>query len=130
MIPEPTSPMQRMALTGAELLAEIAKHPSDTPKDELARLCGYVAAKKDGSERILYSDFYDALLQAKGLALAPPAKAKRAGRELSFVARVQKTGGVILSAGYLAKQEFNPGDEFKIEELEGGGFQLVPLAMA
>jgi hypothetical protein len=37
---------------------------------------------------------------------------------------------VILSAGYLAKQEFEPGDEFKIEELEDGGYQLLPLAVA
>lgn len=118
-----------MALTGAELLAEIGKHPSDTPKDELARLTGYTSTKKDGSERILFSEFYDALLQAKGLALAP-AKSKRAGRELSYVAKVQKSGSVIISAGYLAKQEFVAGDEFKIEELEDGGYQLTPLAVA
>lgn len=129
MICEPNHSIQYMALTGDELLKVVTANP-DAPRDELARLAGYVSTKKDGSERLLYAKFHDALLAAKGLTLAPPAAAKRAGRELSYVARVQKNGNVILSAGYLAKQDFTAGDEFKIEELQGGGFQLTPLAMA
>lgn len=118
-----------MALTGNDLLAVISANP-DATRDDLVRLAGYVSTKKDGTERLLFAQFHEALLVAKGVTLPPPAKAKRAGRELSFVARVQKNGNVILSAGYLAKQEFEPGDEFKIEELEDGGYQLLPLAVA
>ena len=129
MIRKPNHSIQYMALTGDELLKVVTANP-DAPRDELARLAGYVSTKKNGSERLLYAKFHDALLAAKGLTLAPPAAAKRAGRELSYVARVQKSGSVILSAGYLAKQEFEPGDEFKIEELEDGGYQLLPLAVA
>lgn len=128
MILEPTHPLQHMALTGDELLKVITANP-EAPRDELARLAGFVSTKKDGSERLLYAKFHDALLEAKGVKLAPPAAGKRAGRELSYVARVQKNGNVILSAGYLVKQEFAPGDEFKIQELEDGGFQLLPLVM-
>lgn len=119
--------MPHMALTGKELLAKVTELGADTPKDALARETGYVSIKKDGGERILYGKFYDELLAAKGLALAP-ATSSRPGRELSYIARVQKNGNLILSAGYLVKQEFAAGDEFQIEELEAGGFMLTPMA--
>lgn len=118
-----------MALTGKELLAKVAELGADTPKDELARAAGYVAIKKDGGERIQYSQFYDALLEAKGLALAP-ATSNRPGRELTYVTRVQKSGNLIIGKAYTAMQELQPGDEFEIEELEGGGFKLLPCPEA
>ena len=114
-----------MALTGKELLNKVAGLGADAPKDVVAREAGYVQTKKDGTERILYSAFYEALLQAKGLALAP-ATSNRPGRELSYVARVQKNGNLIVSGGYTALQNLQPGDEFEIEELEGGGYSLRP----
>jgi hypothetical protein len=113
-------------LTGKDLLAKVSEFPSDTPKDTLARETGYTSTKKDGTERVLYSAFYEALLEAKGLALAP-AQSNRPGRELSFLARVQASGNLIIGKAYTAAQEFVPGDEFSIEELEEGGFKLLPL---
>lgn len=116
-----------MALEGKELLSKVTELGADTPKDVLARETGYVTTKKDGSERILYSQFYDALLSAKGLALAPAAS-NRAGRELTYLTRVQKSGNLIVGRAYTSAQELEPGDEFEIEELEGGGFKLIPYA--
>jgi hypothetical protein len=113
-------------LTGKDLLSKISEFAEDTPKDVLARETGYTSTKKDGTERVLYSAFYEALLEAKGLALAP-AQSNRPGRELSFLARVQASGNLIIGKAYTAAQEFVPGDEFSIEELEEGGFKLLPL---
>jgi hypothetical protein len=56
-------------LTGAELLAKL-KELSDASKSDLVRACGYVSTKKDGSERLDFAAFYEALLEAKGVELA------------------------------------------------------------
>ena len=55
-------------LTGSELLAKV-KELGDVSKSELVRSCGYVSAKKDGAERLNFTAFYEALLEAKGLSL-------------------------------------------------------------
>ena len=51
-------------LTGAELLAKV-KSLEDASKSDMARACGYVSTKKDGGERINFTSFYEALLNAK-----------------------------------------------------------------
>ena len=53
-------------LTGAELLNRV-KELGDCAKTDLARGCGYVVKKKDGSEQVKFTAFYEALLEAKGL---------------------------------------------------------------
>ena len=55
-------------LTGPELLAKV-KELGDVSKSELVRECGYVSTKKDGSERLNFTAFYEALLIAKGVTL-------------------------------------------------------------
>ncbi|MFM7514539.1 MAG: AbrB family transcriptional regulator, partial [Cyanobium sp.] len=52
-------------LTGSALLAKV-KELGDASKSELVRACGYVSVKKDGSERLNFTAFYEALLEAKG----------------------------------------------------------------
>ena len=47
-----------MALTGPELLAKI-KEMGDISRSELVRECGYVSTKKDGSERLNFTAFYE-----------------------------------------------------------------------
>jgi hypothetical protein len=113
-------------LTGAELLAKVKELGDSASKDLVARETGYVATKKDGTERFLYTAFYEALMAAKGIAFAPSPVA-RAGRSLSYVALVQKTGNLIIGKAYTAAHEAQPGDEFKIEALEDGGFKLTPI---
>ena len=43
-------------LTGAELLAKV-KELGDASKSELVRSCGYVSAKKDGTERLNFTAY-------------------------------------------------------------------------
>ena len=50
-------------LTGADLLAKV-KELGDVSKSDLVRSCGYVSTKKDGTERLNFTAFYEALLEA------------------------------------------------------------------
>jgi tetratricopeptide (TPR) repeat protein len=56
----PTPPLQ-----GDELIAKV-KELGDSSKSEIVRSCGYVSTKKNGSERLNFTAFYEALLEAKG----------------------------------------------------------------
>lgn len=56
-------------LTGPALLAKI-KELGDVSKSELVRSCGYYSTKSDGSERLNFTGFYEALLEAKGANIA------------------------------------------------------------
>ena len=51
-------------ITGPDLLAKV-KELGDVSKSELVRECGYLSTKKDGSERLNFTAFYEALLNAK-----------------------------------------------------------------
>ena len=53
-------------LIGAELLAKV-KELGDVGKSDLVRACGYFSIKEDGGERINFTGFYEALLEAKGV---------------------------------------------------------------
>ena len=113
-------------LTGKELLAKVKELGAAASKEQVAREAGYYSTKKDGTERILYSAFHDALLQAQGLIFAP-AVTTRAGRQLSYEAKVQANGNLIIGAGYTAARGYTAGHRFAIEPLEDGGFKLAPI---
>jgi hypothetical protein len=113
-------------LTGKELLAKVKELGDTVAKDQVARETGYSVTKKDGTERILYSAFHDALLEAKGLVFAPVATL-RPGRQLSYKATVQANGNLIVSKGYTALQGVEAGHEFTIELLENGRITLTPI---
>ena len=55
-------------LTGSDLLAKV-KELGDVSKSDLVRACGYVSTNKYGNERLNFTAFYEALLEAKGLIL-------------------------------------------------------------
>ena len=55
-----------MLLTGSDLLTKV-KELGDVSKSDLVRACGYVSTKKNRSERLNFTAFYEALLEAKGL---------------------------------------------------------------
>ena len=59
----------RSPLTGDELLRRI-EDLGDISKSELVRGCGYISITTDGSEYINFTEFYEALLDAKGISLA------------------------------------------------------------
>ena len=118
--------MRSTMLTGAELLAKV-KELGDVSKSDLVRSCGYVSSKKDGSERLNFTAFYEALLDAKGLSFVGSAKGRgRAGRSLSYATRVQFNGNLMVGKAYTAQLGLKPGDEFEIK-LGKKQIRLVPV---
>jgi len=117
-------------LTGTELLAKV-KEVGDVSKSDLVRSCGYVSTKKDGSERLNFTAFYEALLEAKGMSLGTGAGGGRgkAGRSLSYVAKVQFNGNLLVGKAYTAQLGLEPGDEFEIK-LGRKQIKLIPLGAA
>ena len=115
-----------MPLTGSELLAKV-KELSDASKSDLVREAGYVSSKKDGSERLNFTAFYEALLEAKGVSLGDGSGKGRGkgGRSLSYVAKVQFNGNLLVGKAYTALLGLEPGDEFEIK-LGRKQIKLIP----
>ena len=113
-------------LTGSDLLAKV-KDLGDVSKSDLVRACGYVSTKKDGGERLNFTAFYEALLEAKGvnLAVGGAAGVGKGGRKLSYTAKVQGNGNLLVGKAYTAMLELNPGDEFTIK-LGKKAIRLIP----
>jgi hypothetical protein len=116
-----------MALTGSDLLAKV-KELGDASKSDLVRAAGYVSTKKDGSERLNFTAFYEALLEAKGVSLGDGAgKGKgKGGRSLSYQAKIQFNGNLLVGKAYTAMLDLKPGDEFEIK-LGKKAIRLVPV---
>ena len=53
-------------LTGIELIETIRQNEIADEKT-LARICGYATGQNNGSEKILLTSFYEAILIAKGI---------------------------------------------------------------
>ena len=114
-------------LTGTELLAKV-KELGDVSKSDLVRSCGYVSTKKDGTERLNFTAFYEALLEAKGMNLGAGSSCGkgRPGRSLSYAAKVQFNGNLLVGKAYTAQLGLQPGDEFEIK-LGRKQIKLIPL---
>ena len=114
-------------LTGSELLAKV-KELGDVSKSDLVRSCGYVSSKKDGSERLNFTAFYEALLAAKGVSLGEGGGKGRGkgGRKLSYTTKVQFNGNLLVGKAYTAMLDLQPGDEFEIK-LGKKQIRLVPV---
>ena len=115
-------------LTGSELLAKV-KELGDVSKSDLVRSCGYVSGKKDGGERLNFTAFYEALLEAKGLSFATGGGKGRkgpGGRELSYLAKVHFNGNLLVGSAYTAQPGLQPGDEFEIK-LGKKQIKLIPI---
>ena len=114
-------------LTGSDLLAKV-KELGDVSKTDLAKGCGYIVTKKDGSEQVKFTQFYEALLEAKGLSFSTGGSAGigKGGRKLSYIATVQGNGNLLIGKAYTAMLELNPGDEFEIK-LGRKQIRLIPV---
>ena len=116
-------------LTGSELLAKV-KDLGDVSKSDLVRACGYVSDKKDGGDRLNFTAFYEALLEAKGVNLSSGGAAiGKGGRKLSYVAKVQGNGNLLIGKAYTAMLDLQVGDEFEIK-LGRKQIRLVPVGGA
>lgn len=113
-------------LTGGDLLNKV-KELGDVSKSDLVRACGYVSTKKDGGERLNFTAFYEALLEAKGVNLSTGGAAiGKGGRKLSYVATVQGNGNLLIGKAYTALLDLKPGDEFEIK-LGKKAIRLIPV---
>lgn len=111
-----TVPHHTQMLKGSELLAKV-KELGDAPRADVARACGYVSTKKDGSERINFTAFYEAIIDAKGVTLAPPASkaaGPKRGKAPSYKATIAKTGTCPVGGAYTSQAGWGPGDEIGI----------------
>ena len=116
-------------LTGTDLLTKV-KDLGDVSKSDLVKECGYVSSKKDGGERLNFTAFYEALLDAKGVNLSGHGAAiGKGGRKLSYVAKVQGNGNLLIGKAYTAMLNLEPGDEFDIK-LGKKAIRLIPTGDA
>ncbi|MCP9782167.1 AbrB family transcriptional regulator [Cyanobium sp. WKJ7-Wakatipu] len=114
--------------TGPELLAKL-KELGDVSKSELVRECGYWSTKKDGSERLNFTAFYEALLNAKGVNLGTDSNGRstgKGGRKLSYTTKIQFNGNLMMGKAYTSMLDLKPGDEFEIK-LGKKQIKLIPL---
>ena len=113
-------------LTGSDLLSKV-KDLGDVSKSDLVRACGYVSEKKDGGDRLNFTAFYEALLEAKGINFASGGAAiGKGGRKLSYTAKVQGNGNLLVGKAYTAMLGLAPGAEFDIK-LGKKAIKLIPV---
>ena len=55
-----------MKLTGDALINKVIDL-ADSPKEDIVNACGYSSVTKSGKEKLNYTEFYMALLSAKGV---------------------------------------------------------------
>ncbi len=101
-------------ITGKALLQKV-KELSNLPRREIARRCGYVTSTKSGQTRVNLTDFYDALLVARGLPLNPEGSKDGRGREPTYLVSVHKNGQIVIGATYTQAMRLKQGDEFEIK---------------
>ena len=84
---------------------------SKASRPELVRECGYFSVN-NGKERLNYTSFYEALLQAKGIGLAAD---KNGQRKLSHQTKLQADGKLIVGSAYMKEMNLDPATTFNIE---------------
>ena len=101
-------------LTGKALLQKV-KELSHLPRRETAKRCGYYTTTKSDQVRVNLTDFYDALLVARGVPLSPEGNKDGRGREPTYRVSVHKNGQIVIGAAYTQAMGLKPGDEFIIK---------------
>ncbi|MGB3534923.1 MAG: AbrB family transcriptional regulator [Microcoleaceae cyanobacterium] len=113
MVKVATETSSEKPLTGKALLSKV-KALGDTPKRETAKQCGYYTLTKENQKRAKMTEFYDALLAAKGISLDSGQTRDGRGREASYRACVHKNGSLVIGANYTKSMGLRPGDQFEI----------------
>jgi AbrB family looped-hinge helix DNA binding protein len=101
-------------LTGKALLQKV-KELSHLPRRETAKRCGYYTKSKTDQVRVNLTDFYDAVLAAKGVPLDPEGTKDGRGREPTYRVSVHKNGQIVIGSTYTEEMGLKPGDEFEIK---------------
>ncbi|MFW6358074.1 MAG: AbrB family transcriptional regulator [Chroococcales cyanobacterium] len=100
-------------LTGKALLQKV-KELSHLPRGETAKRCGYYTKKENGEIGANLTNFYDAILSAKGVPLDTQKDKNVQGRKPNYQTRVQKNRQIIIGSTYTEAMGLKPGDEFEI----------------
>jgi AbrB-like transcriptional regulator len=114
---EAPAPVEKIIpLIGKALQAKI-KELASLSKSETAKGCGYYSVAKDGTVKVNLKQFYDAVLQSKGININVDKKPKAdgRGREASYRATVNGNGQILIGAVYTKALNLVPGDEFEIK---------------
>ena len=82
--------------------------------------------KKFRSDRVNFTAVYEALLNAKGIDLCAGAGVGKSGRKLSYTAKVQGNGNLLVDKAYTAMLDLKVGDEFEIK-LGKKAIRLIPV---
>ena len=94
------------------------------------RSCGDLSTREDGTERLNFTAFYKALLEARGLSFGEGGKGRsKAGRSLSYIAKGQFNGNLMVGMAYTAQLGLQPGNAFKVK-LGCKQIKLIPLGSA
>lgn len=101
-------------IVGKALLQKV-KELSHLPRRETARRCGYFTQSKNGNIRVNLTEFYDAVLAARGIPLDPEGAKDGRGREPTYRVSVHKNGQIVIGATYTKEMNLEPGDEFEIK---------------
>ena len=121
-------------LTGEELLAAWRSFAGGK-KSEMVRACGYVGIKKDGTERLNFTAFYEALAKAKEAAGAIEDVRRQSSEEIRKAAeneallRLRKVAQRKLRDGKpLTKEELDALPEFQRNALVRDGKMILESA--
>jgi len=109
-------------LTGKALLQKV-KELSHLPRRETAKRCGYYTTTKNNQTRVNLTDFYDAVLAARGILTGSEGAKDGRGREPTYRVSVHKNGQIVIGAAYTQAMGLKPGDEFEIKL----GYQHIHL---
>lgn len=101
-------------LTGKALLQKV-KELKHLARRETAKRCGYYSETKSGEVRVNLTDFYDAVLAAKGIPLDRESTRDGRGREATYRVSVHKNGQIVIGSTYTESMGLKPGDEFEIK---------------
>ncbi len=105
---------QTAPLKGRALLQKV-KELSHLPRRETAKECGYYNTTKTGQTRVNLTEFYDAVLEAKGVPLDPDGGKDGRGREPTYKVSVHKNGQIVIGSTYTQAMGLEPGEEFEIK---------------
>ena len=100
-------------LTKTDLLDKISQL-TEVSKSDVIRACGYIVTIKDGRERLHSTAFYKAVLDAMGVQIGRSGSIK-SGRKLSYLAKVQANGNLLIGKSYTQKLGLKPGEELEIK---------------
>ena len=101
-------------LIGKALLQKV-KSLSHLSKRETAQKCGYYTLSRNGQIRVNLTEFYDALLAARGVLLTTESRSDGRGREPTYRVSVHRNGQIVIGSTYTQEMGLQPGDEFEIK---------------